>query len=337
MCLILLKPKSVILPKKLFKNVIERNKNGFGFMLLDKQKNIITYKTISKNWEEHYDAFAPYNNNDYEVGIHWRLKTQGDEILENTHPFEVKKDEIYMMHNGTISGLQTKEDNKSDTYHFINQILNPYINSLKKPKYLFDNPINKHILAKIIGDYNKLLFLTKDGFIRINTFFITDEQYIPQIRGLIFSNTYAWDNQFWYKDAYQNEINEEYVTRKKESYSSGGRNNVFEHQNYHRRFFKPESTPLKKENTGTEKPKAETKQNKDYTTVTLKKQKRETNQQENCQTNELTITTYHLYKPNPPIEIVKNTKEETKENKKEETLELPKLLLPKPPEYTNLH
>ena len=91
MYLILLKPKSVILPKKLFKNVIEKNKNGFGFMLLDKQKNIITYKTISKNWEEHYDAFAPYNNNDYEVGIHWRLKTQGDETLENTHPFEVKK------------------------------------------------------------------------------------------------------------------------------------------------------------------------------------------------------------------------------------------------------
>ena len=115
------------------------------------------------------------------------------------------------------------------------------------------------------------------------------------------------------------------------------RNNVFEHRNYHRRFFKPDPTPLTKENTETEKPKAETKQNKNYTTITLKKQKRETNPQEDCQTNELTITTFHLYKSKPPIEIVKNTKEETKESKKEEILEIPKLLLPKPPEYTNLH
>lgn len=220
MCLILVKPKDKILPKGLFKNLVTRNKDGFGYMFVDKNKKIITNKTHSGKWEEHWEMFEPHQ--DKHIALHWRLKTQGAVDHENTHPFEVIPEKLYMMHNGGIYGIPEKDipKDRSDTYIFVKNFLQPYLEVYKNAaKDLKNNPIMRAMMAKMVGENNKLMFLDQENFFFLNTFYVTDESYIEEMQGLIFSNQYAWDNQYWYKTANKNQYNEEYVKGTTYSYS----------------------------------------------------------------------------------------------------------------------
>lgn len=208
MCLILLKPQNIKLPKLLFKNVFQRNRDGFGWMYLNNEKEIVTHNTISENWEEHYQDYLPHEDN--MICLHWRMKTQGDKCLENTHPFLLQNNKLALMHNGSIHGYNTKQK-ESDTNQFVNDTLNPFLNHIKDTTKFLEDPKSEEIFSHIIGKHNKLMLLTNEKFYPINEFYITNEQYIPEMQGLIFSNNYAWDNQFWYKTAQQNEINYEYI------------------------------------------------------------------------------------------------------------------------------
>lgn len=210
MCLILLKPSEIKLPKMFFKNIYQRNKDGFGWMYLNDDKAIQTGKMVTKDWEEHYEAYKPLE--DKMVCFHWRMKTQGDVTVDNAHPFVVKENELVLMHNGSLSGYNHTNP-QSDTNQFVNQTLQPLLKHIKDIGEFLDDEASEKVFEQMIGKSNKLMLLNNKKFYPINEFYITNDSYIPEMQGLIFSNTYAWDNQFWYKTASQNEINYEYIKK----------------------------------------------------------------------------------------------------------------------------
>lgn len=214
MCLILLKPAGMRLPRMLFKNVFEKNKDGFGFMYYDtEQQKIVWEKIVTDNWEAHYDLYLPHEA--HEICLHWRYGTHGTKDFENAHPHVVKDGELMLMHNGVISGYggYNVKDSASDTVEFLDKTLRPICDENLDTASIVANKGFRHLLGKAVGDSNKLMLLTRQGFTMINQFFITADTYIPEMRGLLFSNNYAWNNEYWYETAYQNEINEEYVNK----------------------------------------------------------------------------------------------------------------------------
>lgn len=280
MCLILVKPANVKLPQGLFENLTKRNKDGFGLMFKDKNNNLIHKKTPSGNWKDHYELFEPYQ--DQHVGLHWRMKTQGDVIHDNTHPFEVVENKLLLMHNGSISEVKA-EDDKSDTWTFVNKVLQPSLNALKDPLAIVQNDLLKKFISTYVGSHNKLLMLGQDKFHYFNQFFITDDDYVEEMRGLIFSNIYAWDNQFWYKTAHQNEFNKEYITNTK-TFSP----REPELYNYYKRTHYPEPPKETKRHATKEKVKVKRDSRKTILSLKLK------NENQKFLATQLTLATIHF-------------------------------------------
>ena len=217
MCLILLKPKEVQLPKMLFKNVYERNKDGFGYMLLDETDTPKFEKILPKRWEEAWELFEPHA--DKHVGLHWRFKTHGKIDQENAHPYVVRENEILMMHNGTIQG--TYNVDKSDTWMFIDDVLSPVLDMLGDgASEALKSAAFRRLIGSYVGGGSRLLFLTRDGFTGVNDFIKADDSYVPQLQGIFFSNVYAWDNQYWFKHASENEFNKGMVLPWRSRYTS---------------------------------------------------------------------------------------------------------------------
>lgn len=204
MCLILLKPPQVQLTEGIFKNVFTRNKDGFGYMYLNHKNIPVFEKFVPKKWEEAWEAYQPHQNK--HIALHWRFKTHGKVIQENAHPYVVKENEILMMHNGTIPGHYDAD--KSDTLMFVENTLAPMLDLYGRKCYdALKHDAFRRVVGGYIGSSSRLLFLTKQGFTGINDFIKADDGYVEAIQGILFSNTYAWDNQYWFKNAHENEYN----------------------------------------------------------------------------------------------------------------------------------
>lgn len=238
----------------LFKNVAEKNKDGFGFMYYDTTKQEIVWdKTSTGDWEEHYSMFLPHEA--HEICLHWRYGTHGTKNIENAHPHVVKEGELMLMHNGVITGYgynsHTAVDKASDTVEFLDKTLRPLYDGTIDLANLVPNKGFRHLLGAAVGANNKLMLLTKQGFTMINQFYITAETYIPEMRGLLFSNNYAWNNEYWYESAYRNEINAEYVTKEAPrygNYSSGVNYNTTPYGSYG--YHGTKTSPASKETEG---------------------------------------------------------------------------------------
>lgn len=217
MCLILLKPPHVRLTEGLFKNVFNRNKDGFGYMYLD-DKGIPTFdKMVPKQWEEAWEMYKPHEAR--HIALHWRFKTAGKIDKDNAHPYVVKEKQILMMHNGGISGHY--DTDKSDSWMFVEKTMGPLLDLFgKRHLEALKNDAFRRLVGGYIGSNSRLLFLTKNGFTGVNDFIKADDEYVEEIQGILFSNTYAWDNQYWFKRAIENEYNKGLVPNWRDRYSS---------------------------------------------------------------------------------------------------------------------
>jgi hypothetical protein len=167
----------------------DHNQDGLGVMYAEDGELIIekfvpkTEKSVLKFYETHVKG--------RDAIVHWRMKTHGKIDMANAHPYEVlnKKEhgiDLWMVHNGILSGVASDVKEMSDTWHFIRDTVRPILSA--HPDLLRDKAFIE-LLEDRIGSSNKLVFL--DNFGRQT---VVNIAAFHDFSGAKLSNTYAWSS-----------------------------------------------------------------------------------------------------------------------------------------------
>ena len=169
MCLIIHKPADIVVPEDTLITAYENNDDGMGIMYIE-EGAVKTKRIMPKGPEDVLKLYDQFK--DREVGIHFRWTTHGDTVKQMAHPLNVLHhdrdgSDLYMMHNGVLSGQSERIKANSDTWHFIQDTVRPLV--LKFGPEIIRDPIFARMLGNLIGSNNKLLFLDGDGnYTKIN-------------------------------------------------------------------------------------------------------------------------------------------------------------------------
>ena len=184
MCLIVSAPKGSMIPKELLVDATQKNPDGWGIMYHDGNR-IVTLKSDAPDADAVFDEVKKI---DRETIVHLRLTTHGGNTLENTHPFEIIPERLYMMHNGIVdvNGDAILEDGtkRSDTRIMVEDYLQPIVT---KPGRIRNKGIKNFVQSLIGKSSNRLVFLDDQGKL---TYF--NKRLGIEWKGLWCSNTYAW-------------------------------------------------------------------------------------------------------------------------------------------------
>jgi predicted glutamine amidotransferase len=187
MCLIVRTQRDIPLTDDVLRDMHQRNADGYGFAYVKDGE-----LQIEKNHQDNVGLFIEtYKRTaEYEPVFHLRMRTHGDIDEANTHPYPAKYG-IWVMHNGIIGFTSQEPDKtKSDTWHFIEQYLNPMLDSFSSPHDAIRSLPVRMALAGMVGS-NRLVLSDNYGHVLINTP-IWHKCVNPNFKGLLVSNTYAW-------------------------------------------------------------------------------------------------------------------------------------------------
>ena len=196
MCLLVNQPSTTRFTEDFIADVYEKNSDGFGVMYAEDGK-LHVYKclpTSAKDMYEFYQAHAEGRD----CVWHARMKTHGDIDLDNCHPYRVT-DDIWLAHNGVLSTGNNADRSKSDTWHFIRNVIAPALTA--NPDLMLDHDWQR-MIGSIIGSSNKFGLVRADGEI-----VIINEQSGVNFVGAWLSNTYAWSTtKFGFRSSYQGQV-----------------------------------------------------------------------------------------------------------------------------------
>lgn len=155
MCVIMHKPAGVQIPDRVIETAIEDNPDGWGVAFADAG-------FIHPVWGFRLDDLraALADAGDRELAVHFRWATHGKVDILNCHPFLTRDGRVAVMHNGVISDVPMIDPDRSDTYHFVSEYLDPVL--AKHPRIL-DNPRWIRKVEARLGSHNKVLILTESG------------------------------------------------------------------------------------------------------------------------------------------------------------------------------
>lgn len=198
MCLIIQQPQGVTVPEELLESAFTNNSDGMGIMFATRNNAVKVHKFLPKTMDQVMKVYNKYKDN--HLGIHFRLRTNGDITADQAHPYPVlnKKQHgrnVWMMHNGILSSVRVPEEDehKSDTWHFIEYFVRPIL--IQRPEFIKSDEFIA-MIEEMIGGTNKLLFL--DGGDKDNEaeFIIANERRGEYHKELWLSNTYSL-NRGW--------------------------------------------------------------------------------------------------------------------------------------------
>ena len=185
MCIIVAKEKGKEFDKDKLDFSYESNKDGCGIMWFDGE--VKTHTTL--DYEEFKTFLESYNwFKDYPAVIHLRYTTVGETTLDLCHPFTTHLGS--MMHNGTIHSLKDNAEalNISDS-----KALSFYLTTMEKEATvdMYDTAGFRFLLEQLLGYINRVVFLGKDGEIRIY-----NEEKGDWVDGLWYSNDYYKNKRY---------------------------------------------------------------------------------------------------------------------------------------------
>lgn len=181
MCLLVQQPKTTVFTEDFIRDVYGKNSDGFGVMYAEGGK-VHVYKCLPVDADEML-AFYNQHASGRDCIWHARMKTHGDIDMDNCHPYRVT-DDIWLAHNGILSSGNEADHSKSDTWHFIKNVLRPALTA--DPDLMLD-PEWCRFIGNIIGSSNKFGLMRSDG-----EFSIINEKSGVNFVGAWLSNTYAW-------------------------------------------------------------------------------------------------------------------------------------------------
>jgi hypothetical protein len=181
MCLLVSQPAGADFTDAFLLDVYAKNEDGLGIMYAE-GGSLHVRKSLPASGKDFIEFYREHGSKRNCIW-HARMKTHGDIDIENCHPYQVTAD-IWMAHNGILSTGNDADRAKSDTWHFIKNVLGPALTA--DPDLLLDLQWID-FMGHVIGSSNKFGLLRADGVTCI----------INRRSGVEFSNswlsnTYAW-------------------------------------------------------------------------------------------------------------------------------------------------
>lgn len=168
----------------LIDDIYTANSDGIGAMYTTSKGKLRTPKLIPANVQQFAGFIRQLPNDERSIAIHARFKTHGAVDLENCHPYPVIEGRIAMMHNGVLSQGNKADATKSDTWHYIKDVVRPQLAYAPK---LFLLPSWVGLVEEDITSSNRFVFMDNDG-----QMVIANRDTGIEHDGMWFSNTYAW-------------------------------------------------------------------------------------------------------------------------------------------------
>ena len=178
MCLIIASPDGKPVPSSQLDQIWSSNSDGFGIMFPASNERIAIRKTMKQGEVKRLLDQAegkPYV-------AHWRFGTSGGISRRNCHPFDIVPTRLAMAHNGVFQGLNEYRPDRSDTWHFVQDYLRPYVASTED----LSQPIIKGTI-ETVAKGQRLAFLDGKGQI---TLFGEQLGYWDTANNLWYSNSY---------------------------------------------------------------------------------------------------------------------------------------------------
>lgn len=186
MCLLLTQPEGHSFSNEWLADFYANNADGIGVMYAENGKLHIeklvpkSFKQLKKFYHQHIAGKA--------CATHFRMRTHGDINLDNCHPYQVFSEAdgypLWLMHNGVLSTGNAKDTSKSDTYHYINDIIRPALHG--RPEQ-FMSKWFQDLIEDHIGSSNKFVMMDAHG----NTMTFNKDSGVMW-GDVWMSNTYAW-------------------------------------------------------------------------------------------------------------------------------------------------
>jgi len=164
MCVIIQKPAGIDFPEEDIRLAHENNPHGFGYVYYNpKEDRLICKKSVGLKIETIIAVFKELVP--YEAIFHFRWATKGAQTNKQCHPFRVLNKEyhgtdMFFVHNGTISNVETKDKEESDTQAFNRVILKPI---LKKFPEIIEEPAFHTLIQDFVSSSSKLCFMYGKG------------------------------------------------------------------------------------------------------------------------------------------------------------------------------
>lgn len=192
MCLLVNQPKTTNFTDAFLTDVFTKNSDGLGVMYAEDGK-IHVYKCLPANAQDFIDFYRKHAEG-RDCVWHARMQTHGDIDMDNCHPYQVT-DDIWLAHNGVLGTGNKWDKSKSDTWHFIRNVLRPALSH--NPDLILD-PAYQEFLGDVIGRQNKFGLVRADG----KTVIINESSGVNFV-GAWLSNTYAWSTtKFGFRHTY---------------------------------------------------------------------------------------------------------------------------------------
>lgn len=170
--------------KGLIADIYDHNSDGVGAMYATAKGELRTVKMIPNSAADFADFVRRLPDDDRSLAIHARMRTHGATDLENCHPYPVV-DGIAMMHNGVLSQGNKADVTKSDTWHYVNDVIKPM---LAEAPRMFMNTAWMSLVEDDIGSGNRFAIMDGDGNLAV-----LNKHTGTMVGDLWFSNEYAWD------------------------------------------------------------------------------------------------------------------------------------------------
>lgn len=170
--------------KGLLHDIFSSNSDGVGAMYVTSKRKLRTPKVLPNSLAECRAFIAQLPDDDRNLALHFRMRTHGATDMTNCHPYPVIEGRIALMHNGILSQGNKADISKSDTWHYINDVVRPML--AEAPK-MFLNQAWLNLIEEDISTSNRFAIMDADGELVI----LNKETGIEH-GDLWFSNTYAW-------------------------------------------------------------------------------------------------------------------------------------------------
>ncbi len=188
MCLLITGPSNsirnaLLSTPGLLDDIYGSNRDGVGAMYTTSKRVLKLPKLLPKTLAECMAFIAQLPNDERQLALHFRMKTHGNLDLENCHPYPVIEGQSALMHNGILQQGNKKDITKSDTWHYIADVVRPML--AEAPK-MFMNKAWMSLIEDDIGN-NRFAIMDNEGNLAV----ANKHQGITH-QDMWFSNTYAW-------------------------------------------------------------------------------------------------------------------------------------------------
>lgn len=178
MCVIIHKPADKEVPIAHLIEAMRCNPQGWGLAYIEAGKVKTDHGFAQDRALKAVQAVM-----DKELIFHARVATSGNINMENLHPFEIVRDQLYVAHNGVFRDLSDYHSRHCDSWHFADQ-MKPFFE--RYGLRLLDTEIFLGWAQLFCGKSNRLAFLSPDGAVIIN------RELGIELNGLWYSNTTAF-------------------------------------------------------------------------------------------------------------------------------------------------